>query len=137
MFCKQFQFVFFLWAINWQMPLRASLMAQLVRNLPANAGDTRDTCSVPGLGRSPGGGNDNLPQYSCLENSMNRGASRSMGSQRVRHDWPHRHTLLLTNFMVWIRKYGRASSNMLNKNSYFLTDDLVWSTILTRRQYPR
>ena len=36
--------------------------------------DTRDTSSVPGLGRCPGEGNDNLLQYSCLENPMNRGA---------------------------------------------------------------
>ena len=40
---------------------------------PANAGDIKDTGSVPGLGRSPGGGHDNPLQY-CLENSMDRGA---------------------------------------------------------------
>ena len=39
-----------------------------------NAGDTGDVGSVPGLGRSPGGGNGNLVQYSCLENPMDRGA---------------------------------------------------------------
>ena len=38
----------------------------------ANAGDSRDTCSIPGLGRSPGIGNGNPLQYSCLENSMGR-----------------------------------------------------------------
>ena len=37
-------------------------------------GDAGDTGSVPGSGRSPGGGNDNPLQYSCLENSMDRGA---------------------------------------------------------------
>ena len=41
-------------------------------NLFANAGDSRDTCSIPGLGRSPGIGNGNRLQYSCLENSMGR-----------------------------------------------------------------
>ena len=46
----------------------------VVKNLPANAGDTRDTGSIPGLGRSSGGGNGNPLQYSCLENSMDRGA---------------------------------------------------------------
>ena len=46
----------------------------MVKNLPANAGDIRDTGSIPGLGRSPGGGYGNPPQYSCLENSMERGA---------------------------------------------------------------
>ena len=56
------------------------------RNLPANAGDAG---SIPGLGRSPGEGNGNPLQYSCLENSMDRGAwqaIQSMGSQRGRHD---------------------------------------------------
>ena len=42
-------------------------------NLPANAGDVRDMGSVPGLGRSPGGGNGSPLQYSCLENSMDGG----------------------------------------------------------------
>ena len=46
----------------------------MVENPPASAGDARDTGSVLGLGRSPGGRNDNLLQYSCLENSMNRGS---------------------------------------------------------------
>ena len=43
-------------------------------NQPANAGDLRDTGSIPVLGRSPRGGHGNPLQYSCLENSMNRGA---------------------------------------------------------------
>ena len=51
-------------------------MAQLVKNLLANSGDTRDAVSIPGSGRSPEVGNDNPLQYSCLENSMDRGASR-------------------------------------------------------------
>ena len=45
-----------------------------LKSPPASAGDTGDTGSVPGLGRSPGGGNGNLLQYYCLENSMDRGA---------------------------------------------------------------
>ena len=49
-------------------------MVQWVKNPPANAGGTRDVCSIPGSGRSPGEGNGNLLQYSCLENSMDRGA---------------------------------------------------------------
>ena len=46
----------------------------MVKNLPVNAGDIRDTDSIPGLGRSPAGGNSNPLQYSCLENPMDRGA---------------------------------------------------------------
>ena len=40
----------------------------MVQNLPANAGDIRDTGSIPGSGRSPGEGHGNPLQYSCLEN---------------------------------------------------------------------
>ena len=46
----------------------------MVKSLLANAGDLGDRGSVPGLGRSPGEGNDNPLQYSCLENPMDRGA---------------------------------------------------------------
>ena len=49
-------------------------MVIVVRNLTANPRDTRDTGLIPGLGRPPGGGNGNPLQYSCLENSMERGA---------------------------------------------------------------
>ena len=42
--------------------------------MPANAGDTGDSGSIPGLGRSPGEGNGNPLQYSCLENPMDGGA---------------------------------------------------------------
>ena len=55
----------------------ASQMAQTIKNPPANAGDLRDMGSVPGLGRSPGGGHGNPLQYSCLENPMDRGAWRA------------------------------------------------------------
>ena len=55
----------------------------VVKNLPANAADVRDKSSVPGLGRSSGGGGNNDPlQYSCLENLMDKGAWQAM-SQRV------------------------------------------------------
>ena len=59
-----------------------------VKNLPASARDASHMGSIPGLGRSPGVGNDNPLQYSCLENPMDRGAGRlqSMGSQRVGHN---------------------------------------------------
>ena len=44
------------------------------KNPPVNAEDLRDAGSIPGSGRSPEGGHGNLPQYSCLENLMDRGA---------------------------------------------------------------
>ena len=46
----------------------------VVKNLPANAGNTGDMGSIPRLGRSPGGGNGNLLQYSHPQNCMDRGA---------------------------------------------------------------
>ena len=46
----------------------------VVKNLPANAGELRDAGSIPGLGRSPRGGNGNPLQYSGLENPTDRGA---------------------------------------------------------------
>ena len=65
------------------------LVVLVVKNLPSNAGDIRDMGLIPGSGRSPGGGNGNSVQYSCLENLMNRGICRlpHTGLQRVGHDW--------------------------------------------------
>ena len=60
-------------ALGWVMEI-ASQVALVVKNLPANAGDVRDVGSIPGLGRFPGGGHGNPPQYSCLENPMDGGA---------------------------------------------------------------
>ena len=69
----------------------ASQVALVVRNPPTNTGDARDprdTGSIPGSGRSPGGGHGNPFQFSCLKNPMDRGPGRlqSIGLQRVRHD---------------------------------------------------
>ena len=55
----------------------ASQVALVVKNSPASAGDVRDVGSIPGSGRSPGEGNSNPLQYSCLENPMDRGAWRA------------------------------------------------------------
>ena len=50
----------------------------VVKNRPASSGDIRDLGLIPGLGKSPEGGHGNTLQYSCLENSMDRGAWRAM-----------------------------------------------------------
>ena len=68
-------------------------MAPVVKNWPAKAGDT-DVGSIPGLGRSPGIGNGNLLQYSCLEDSMDRGPWQATvhgatKSQTWLSDWAH------------------------------------------------
>ena len=63
---------------------RASQVALVIKNLPDSTRDVRDPGSIPGLGRSPGGGHGNLLQYSCLGNSIEEpGRLQSMGPQRV------------------------------------------------------
>ena len=64
----------------------------VVKNPPTNAGTVRDLGSISGLGRCPGGGHGNPPQYSCLENPMDRGAWRGTG---------HRVTESETTEMTW------------------------------------
>ena len=54
-------------------------MAQMVKNLSANTGDVG---LIPGSGRSPGGGNGNPLQYSCLENPTDRGGLQSVGGHK-------------------------------------------------------
>ena len=67
------------------MYLWVSQVALVIKNLPANAGDRRDTGSIPGLGGSAGGGSSSPLQYSCLENPVNRGPGglQSIASQRT------------------------------------------------------
>ena len=52
-------------------------MTQWLKNLPANIGNARDVDLIPGLGGSPGGGNGNPLQCSCLENPLDRGARQA------------------------------------------------------------
>ena len=58
-----------LWALRSDLKKRFPV-ALVVKNPPANAGDIRDVGLIPGSGRSPGGGNDNPLQESCLENPL-------------------------------------------------------------------
>ena len=62
---------------NIQQPLTQVVL--VVKNPPANARNVKDVGSIPGLGRSPGGGTDNPLQYSCLEKPMDRGVWRRDG----------------------------------------------------------
>ena len=66
----------------------------MVKNLPASARDAGHMGTIPGLGRSPGVGNGNPLQYSCLQNPRTEepGEVLSMGQKMVRHDWAHTHT---------------------------------------------
>ena len=79
---------FFTTSIIWELLENTSFKkkaALVVKNPPASTGDGRDVGLIPGSGRSPGVGNGNPLQYSCLENSMDRGAWRATvhKSQRV------------------------------------------------------
>ena len=76
----------------------------MIKNPPANAGNARDTGSVSGWGRAPGGINGNSLQYSCLENPMDRGAwqgivwgvkESDMTENTHTHTHTHRHTRLI------------------------------------------
>ena len=71
--CKEIQPVHPKGVQSWVFIGKTDVEAETPILWPANAGDARDEGSVPGLGRSPGGGNGNPPQYSCLENPMDRG----------------------------------------------------------------
>ena len=86
-------------------------MAQLVKNPSGNAGEARDTGSVPVLGRSPGGGNDNPLQYACLENSMNRSAwwATFHGVAKRLHSSVHTHTEDNIHILIWIHIYIMSS----------------------------
>ena len=73
--------------LSWEVSL-------VVKIPPATAGDIRDLGSIPGFGRSPGGGHGNPLQYSCLENPMDRGAWQATvhgvpKSWTCLSDWAH------------------------------------------------
>lgn len=95
----------------------------VVKNLPANTGVARDAGLIPCLGRSPRVGNGNPLQYSCMENSMDRGAwLMSMGSQRVGHSWATEHRYITDYYMqVYINKMDH-----LQKINKFLERYNIW-----------
>ena len=83
--------------ISFYVCMWTYLLAQLVKNPAANAGDLRGADSIPGLGRSLGEGNGNPLQYSCLENPMDRGAGWSTvcevaESNMTKYACAHTHT---------------------------------------------
>ena len=77
------------WFCTWRC--RTSFPGgSVLQNLPASTGDVGDSGSIRELGRSPGGGNGNPLQYSCLENPMDRGAWRAtVHGAAKRHIWTH------------------------------------------------
>ena len=103
----------------------------VVKSSPANAGDIRDVGSIPGSGRSPGGGNGNLLQYSSLENPMDRGAwqgtvQRVTKSQTRLSNWTT--TIHLLIHCNWFLEYESESLSQDICTSYSLC--LKHSTLL-------
>ena len=78
-------------------------LVMVVKNLPANAGHSRDKGLIPGLGRSPGVGNDTPFQYSCLENSMGRGAWGATVHGGHKNSHGHRS---LVSYSPWVHRVG-------------------------------
>ena len=80
----------------------------MVKNPPANTGDARNMGSVPGFKRSPGEGNGNSLQYSCLGKSRTKEPDglQSMGSQRVGHNLSTEHIQLSIRYFQRRNKLG-------------------------------
>ena len=74
--------------VTEHIPIISCFSVVVIKNSSTNEKMQRDVGSIPELERSPGKGNGDPFQYSCLENYMNRGAWRAIlhGSQRVRHN---------------------------------------------------
>ena len=109
--------------------IRASQLAPLVRNPPASAGDTGDLCSIPGLGRSPGEGNDVPAQHFCLQNPMDRGAW-----QAKVHEVAKSHLRLNTRTHTHTSAYTHVNITCTSHVSSPLYSFTHWRTL---RLFPR
>ena len=90
-----------------------------VKNMHANAGDTRDTGSIPGSVRSPGGGHGNPLQYSCLENPMERGAWRATVHGVAESEMIERAPTMLETMLTTFRPILRDSHLRLSLLTLF------------------
>ena len=98
-------------------------MVLVVKNLPANAGDTRDMSLIPGLGRTPGEGNGNSLQYSCLENSMDRGAWKAT-VHGVAKGWTQLSTCTHMHFSYYSYNTASATYKKTTKWTTFLSQEI-------------
>ena len=92
----------------------------MVKNLSASAGDVSNMGLIPGSGRSPGGGNGNPRQYSCLENPMDRGAWQAT-DKRV---WVTKKLDTTEEISMHARSIGTNSGSSLCVGSYCKVSDL-------------
>ena len=77
-------------------------LAKMVKKVPADTGDVRDTSLIPRSGRSPGGEHDNPFQYSCLENPVDRGARRATVYRVAKSRTRTRLKRLSTQAPMWV-----------------------------------
>ena len=87
----------------------------MIKNPPANAGDTRDSGLIPGLGRFPGVGNDNPLQYFCLENFMEPGGLQSVG---VTQESTCTYACMSLHACIW-RILAPFLGNLVQKQKYY------------------
>ena len=97
-------------------------MALVVKNSLANTGDIRDMSSIPGLGRSPGGGHGNPLQYFAWEIPWTEepGSLQSIGSQRAGHNWSDlacTHSIRTVEMNYMMSRVSKESSSIGNKSS--------------------
>ena len=107
--------VFLVWKIwlQFSIPVDIYWYTCFLLGFPCGSAGKESTCNVgdlsliPGLGRSAGRGHGNQLQYSCLENSMDRGAwlTTAHGLQRVRHNWVTFTFCIFTNCLLFLRIY--------------------------------
>ena len=122
--------------------IRISQVMLVVENLPANAGDLRDTGSIPESGRSLGGGHGNPFQYSCLENPMDRGAWWTT-VHKVTQSWTqlkwfstqthmhvHTHTWTHGRLTLRQRKYGNGCMSM--RPTFIIIYCSIWKLLATQ-----
>ena len=106
-------------------------VAWMVKNWPANTWDLRDVGSIPGLGRSPGGGHSNPFQYSCLENSMDRGAwwarVHRVAKSRTWQKWPSTQHIYI---LVYTGPYFRGGNGTRLQYSW----KIPWTEVPGRLQ---
>ena len=109
--------------IHYTDTYRTLILARVVRNLSASAGDSRDSCLIPELGRSPGEGSGNPFQYSCLENPMDRQPWQAT-VHGVAKNWAQ-----MSTYYIIVLKYSShwARLRIQNNKSKYL--------ILSRTQY--
>ena len=117
-----------LYCIYYFFYLYWSIVGKAIKNLPLSVEDAGDVGSIPGSGKSPGGGNDSPLQYSCLENPMDRGAWWAIVYEVIKEseqlsDWAHKHssiishilTLLHAHFLIMVGCFSQPSIKARDK----------------------